>query len=76
MFLRFCQILGISSMCSKCVQSMFNIEVISSLSASSVSMFGIFKQRLILPLKALVKRKKMQLFLTILDGGVFKYVPM
>ena len=26
----------------ECVQSMFNVEVISSLSASSVSIFGIF----------------------------------
>ena len=32
------------SVCSECVQSVFNIEVISSPSASSVSIFGIFKE--------------------------------
>ena len=57
MFLRFYQILGISSecaysvltVCSDCVQSVFRVcsecvqyEVISSTSASSVSIFGIF----------------------------------
>ena len=37
---------GIFRVCSEYVQSMFNIEVISSPNASSVSIFGIFNHRI------------------------------